>query len=189
MVFVIHARWFIFFLGHAFLGGWLPLHAGSAEAVFALVDARLELMPAVAQYKAAHRLPIEDQAREAVVLARALEAAETVRLEPASVKAFFTAQIAAAKAIQYRERAALLFAGNARTVVPDLTTEIRPRLLEIGEAFLTQLARHLRDHGRLTETDRAVFTAVVSHPRLHTAEADALFDALQQVRLVAESGG
>ena len=60
-----------------------PLHTATAEEpIFELIDARLELMRAVAAYKWELQLPIEDRAREKVVLDKARLAALKAGIAP-----------------------------------------------------------------------------------------------------------
>lgn len=96
-----------------------------------LLARRLALMPAVATYKRAHGLPIEDPDREAIVLHQAVDAAAAAGLDPASVRTAFAEQIALAKAVQQR----------AGAVEPmDLEGVLRPALSELGARILTSLA-------------------------------------------------
>lgn len=82
-----------------------PALADGGAAIGELVNQRLSLMKDVAGYKAQQHLPIEDLAQEAKVLANAQAEAGRLGLEPTSVRPFITAQMDAAKAIQYRYRA------------------------------------------------------------------------------------
>ncbi len=159
-----------------------PSTTPSEEEVFALIGARLELMPAVAHFKAANGLAIEDLEREQVVLQQAIRDAEQAGLNPDSVRAFFIAQIAAAKTIQYRERALLLFADRVPDP-PDLTGEIRPRLLELGSEFVVSLEAHLQQEGLLQASDLPAFLEVVDHLHLNRQERETLFRDLIGIQL------
>lgn len=68
--------------------------------LYELIDARLELMDEVAAYKWRQDRPIEDPEREALVLDRAVDDALRHGFTPDSSRAFFAAQIEAAKQIQ-----------------------------------------------------------------------------------------
>jgi cyclohexadienyl dehydratase len=96
-----------------------------------LLARRLALMPAVAAYKRAHGLPIEDPAREAIVLQQAVDDAAARGLDPDSVRALFAEQIALAKAVQERD-------AGAEPV--DLDGVLRPALSRLGERILAALA-------------------------------------------------
>ncbi|MEM7122003.1 MAG: gamma subclass chorismate mutase AroQ [Pseudomonadota bacterium] len=128
----------------------LPLQAGGAteQTIVELIHARLSLMDEVAAYKLLNDVPIEDQEREAVVLAHAVEAAEDVGLDGATTVAFFSAQIEAAKAIQvcwmerWRQGESPVPEG-----APDLAGVIRPQLIEIGDALIATIARHAGETG------------------------------------------
>ena len=78
-------------------------HASSntdGDETLSLVEARLLLMKDVARYKWHHDLPVEDLAREQVVLEQARSDALRHSLNVESYLAFMSAQINAAKAIQ-----------------------------------------------------------------------------------------
>ncbi len=100
---------------------------------------RLALMRAVAAFKWSNRLPVEDAAREAVVLAEAEGAALRHGLDVDGVRALFAAQIEAAKEIQsyWFDRWSQ---GPGPESSPDLVSELRPRLLAIGDRMLAELA-------------------------------------------------
>ncbi len=114
-----------------------PPSATPLSALLAALDERLALMPAVAEAKRARGLAVEAPAREEVVIAAGVSATrEAARAagrpvppEPA-LRAFFRAQIEAAKAVQRRTLASEP-AGEAAP--PDLEDELRPALLRIGE--------------------------------------------------------
>ena len=78
------------------------------SAVFSAINERLSYMEDVALFKANHQRPIEDIKREAFVIEKAAKSAQEFGLNRESIVAFFTSQISAAKAIQYRYRADLL---------------------------------------------------------------------------------
>jgi chorismate mutase len=106
-----------------------------------LMAERLTVMPDVAAYKWTHGLPIEDLSREAEILDR-LAARDDLRgLSPDVVRAFFRAQIEAAKTIQRG-----LFEDWSRTPPaldaegPDLARELRPSLDRLTEALIACLA-------------------------------------------------
>nr|WP_269809096.1 gamma subclass chorismate mutase AroQ [Enterovibrio nigricans] len=97
----------------------------SLNTLFSAINERLSYMEDVALFKANNHKPIEDIEREKIVINKASESAKDSGLNQQSVIGFFTAQISAAKAIQYRYRADLLTEGSAREP-RDLTDEIRP---------------------------------------------------------------
>ena len=93
---------------------------------------RLAFMPYVASWKHAHGLPIEDPARESVVLADTERAAREHGLDETSARQFFALQIDLAKAIERR-------AANLPATL-DLEREIRPALSQIGRTIVERLA-------------------------------------------------
>jgi cyclohexadienyl dehydratase len=154
----------------------------TAEPVFALLAAmgeRLDLMPLVAEAKRAAGAPVSAPERELRVIDAALEAARDAapgtRLTPSSertVRAFFEAQISAAKQIQ---RATLTGpAGGAPTA--DLDGALRPALLRIGTriAFLLH-----RLPAQIDRDDLEDFAAQrLRTPGLSDGAREALVDAI-----------
>ncbi|MBX2813736.1 MAG: transporter substrate-binding domain-containing protein [Myxococcales bacterium] len=96
-----------------------------------LMTRRLALMPLVAAYKRTHRLPIEDRAREAVVLQQVLASAKEHQLPRTSTEQFFRLQIQLAKIVQIR-------APEPEAII-DLQTILRPALSALGPRILDAL--------------------------------------------------
>ena len=121
------------------VAAWLAATVASADAVD-LAEARLALMRDVAAYKFVHNRPIVDLAREA----RVIEAAESAGLMHGlvvdDVRALFSAQIEAAKVVQ-RYWFDRWSAGDGPNDAPDLVADLRPQLIELGEATLSAVAR------------------------------------------------
>jgi cyclohexadienyl dehydratase len=135
-----------------------------------LLARRLALMPAVAAYKRAHGLPLEDAAREAAVLQRTEADAAALGLDPASVRALFAELIALAKAIQLRtgDEAAPL----------DLDRALRPEISALGGRILSALAACARE---LPRVQAAQLDLLV--PLLRDDERSRLLAALRGVRM------
>ena len=154
-----------------------PLHTATAEEpIFELIDARLELMRAVAAYKWEHQLAIEDSAREKVVLDKARLAALKAGIAPDAAEAFFISQIEAAKEIQ-RYWFGKWEQGSAPGVAPDLNTEIRPQLIALGD----EITRGLSSVNKVSN-QRSEFNTVVSVEGLTQDSKNALFQALLNIR-------
>jgi cyclohexadienyl dehydratase len=127
-----------------------PRPASVLMALLASVDERLSLMPLVAASKAASGSLLTDSARETQVLdravARCIAEAHTLKTHapaPAAIRAFFEAQIAAAKTLQQQMPTD---AGPQPGASLDLVRDLRPALDRIGDrqAFLlNQLPRDL----------------------------------------------
>jgi len=115
-----------------------PVIDPAVDTLFLLIQQRLSVMADVANYKWQHSLPIEDLSREGLVLDNAAAGAEQFALQAHSSRAFFSVQIEAAKEIQ---RAWFLQwqQQGAPLPGPDLNTEIRPRLINLGRQILRQL--------------------------------------------------
>ena len=123
------------------------LQANDAGALFASVNARLSLMKPVAAWKLDKGVAVEDLAREKVVLDKAVASAEQLGINAASTRAFFQAQIEAAKEIQrcwikrWQSGAA-----PKMTEYPDLKDEIRPDLIRLGREILVRFKATLVGH-------------------------------------------
>lgn len=150
------------------------------RALLAAVDERLALMSWVAETKRLGGKPVEDAAQEVRVLDAAVrgvrEAAERAGVAPpgeVAVRAFYRAQIEAAKAIQRRT----LRGAVTQDVKPsDLGEVLRPALMRIGDRMAQlivilhsgvegadgeidieqELARHQLEQARLEEIRRSL---------------------------------
>lgn len=160
--------------------GFGPSYSAESETeLTALVVERLSLMQPVAAWKHANDAPIEDLAREAVVLQAAQEAAAAQGIDPDSVVEFFQAQIDAAKDIQ---RCWILRWDQGRTDLPDsppdLVADIRPDLLRLGDAVIAMLADALREGAPMSPAP-----AEVKLDCLSPSSSAAIVEALSQIRL------
>jgi cyclohexadienyl dehydratase len=164
----------------------VPLPAKASDQLYRLIGQRLALMEQVAAYKWINRRPIEDTAREKVVIAqvvyRGLDQGITVKTSAD----FFQAQIDAAKDIQqcwfdrWRKRA-------SPDSAVDLNIEIRPRLISLGSAITSHLSVNYHD--------RKKFNHAVRTPCLSRSARDNIFDAIEKIAFypdrltqIAESG-
>lgn len=97
-----------------------------------LIDERLELMRDEAAWRYARNAPVEDLAREAISLQRAMVDAQAIGLDPGAARAFFTAKNAAEKEIQscFMHRWSM-GEEDPPEMVPDMSGELRPRLFEL----------------------------------------------------------
>ena len=161
---------------------WQPA-AAQPEAItaFQLINERLKHMEDVAMYKSVNGLPIEDLPREKIVIENAVLAAESQELLGDSIKGFFIAQINVAKAIQYRSLADWLSSPISKPI-PDLPNQIRPKLTELGDEIVKELALLLSLEGRIEESLRESFHLHMSVNKVSAAEVDLLFDSLLLVR-------
>jgi chorismate mutase len=152
-----------------------------SDSLFQTIDERLGYMEDVALFKAQNRIPVEDIAREKVVLFDAKELASSHRLNPDSMEHFFIAQISAAKAIQYRYSAELL-ALEMPTRSIDLQSEIRPALDRLGGEIVSLFSALLESRATIVEKDRERFMNTLQSRLLDDSEREALFDAMLEVR-------
>ncbi len=161
---------------------WQPA-AAQPETItaFQLINERLKHMEDVAMYKSVNGLPVEDLPREEVVIENAVLAAESQGLIGDSIENFFITQINVAKAIQYRSLADWLSSPISKPI-PDLPNQIRPKLTELGDEIVKELALLLSHEGTIGESLRASFQLHMSVNKISAAEVDLLFDSLLLVR-------
>lgn len=155
----------------------LLANASPQEELFQLIDARLQLMQQVAAYKWLNKQPIEDKAREKVVLDSAGMTALQLGLRLEASRVFFQAQIDAAKEIEqywfkrYAE-------GHPPGSPPDLDKDIRPKLLNLGQGITEQLSALPQ---AIDDSWQGRFLSVVKVEGLSDASRLALFKSLTQV--------
>lgn len=153
----------------------------TSQDLFTAINLRLSYMEDVALYKAYNNEPIEDTKREAIVINNASISAEKEGLNKESVVDFFSAQISAAKAIQYRYRADLLTTSTDKKP-KDLETVIRPELIKLGKDINTKIAQYLREGGSFTKDELEVFKATLKSRYLKESDKELLFDSLTKIR-------
>ncbi|HBK7247306.1 TPA: gamma subclass chorismate mutase AroQ [Vibrio cholerae] len=154
----------------------------TSQDLFTAINLRLSYMEDVALYKAYNNEPIEDTKREAIVINNASISAEKEGLNKESVVDFFSAQISADKAIQYRYRADLLTTSTDKKP-KDLETVIRPELIKLGKDINTKIAQYLREGGSFTKDELEVFKATLKSRYLKESDKELLFDSLTKIRL------
>ncbi|MCX9599389.1 gamma subclass chorismate mutase AroQ [Vibrio cholerae] len=154
----------------------------TSQDLFTAINLRLSYMEDVALYKAYNNEPIEDTKREAIVINNASISAEKEGLNKENVVDFFSAQISAAKAIQYRYRADLLTTSTDKKP-KDLETVIRPELIKLGKDINTKIAQYLREGGSFTKDELEVFKATLKSRYLKESDKELLFDSLTKIRL------
>ncbi|MEM8959294.1 MAG: gamma subclass chorismate mutase AroQ [Pseudomonadota bacterium] len=154
----------------------VPVNAQTAD-LSDLIAQRLALMRPVAAWKVENDRPVEDLAREAVVLDEASAQAAERGIDPPGVRVFFQSQIDAAKEIQHCWISRWTETGQPGQPVQDLLAEIRPELLRLGDAIIDAMARDLQESGRL-QADPEAFDIECLTPQT----ARALSAALSQVR-------
>ena len=152
--------------------------------VYDLIASRLALMQSVAAWKHAQGAPVEDLAREAKVLEKSAEDARIVGLDAETVHPFFEAQIGAAKVIQHCW-IARWEAGQAAPPAdpPDLTADIRPRLMAIGTALLQSIQLALAEGVDFDPEHADAFAEAVDLDCLETGARDAILVGLGGIRL------
>ncbi|MTH96874.1 gamma subclass chorismate mutase AroQ [Roseibium sp. RKSG952] len=150
---------------------------GSPEALFEAINERLEYMEPVAAFKLKHNDPVDDPAREAVVLKAATRQAVKEGLPASPVEAFFQAQMNAAKNIQNCWIARWGKGDPVLQDAPDLKTVVRPQLISLGDKIIKLMADET-----VTPTDLASYNATVNVKCLSPAAKQSVFEALLQVQ-------
>ena len=116
-----------------------------ANSLSDLVAQRLNFMKDVAAYKWHNKLPIENRARETVVLESAVTQGLRFGLVTTDSKSFFSVQIEAAKEIQrywfghWRQHP-----DSLPESIPDLNNSIRPALITLGDHIILALTEENR---------------------------------------------
>ena len=149
----------------------------ASQRVFDLIAERLRLMPLVAIYKLHEDKPIEDLAREAVVLEDAATMAEKNGFDHERARRFFQVQIEAAKVIQrYTQTALLNRPASEWPPAPSLTEQIRPELNRLSGHIITALSE-VKIAG--FDLPRSAYQNTLAEFELPERLQDELFVALQ----------
>jgi chorismate mutase len=173
----------VFILALLTLAGAFSVSANEvsgANRVFSLINERLGHMQSVAYYKMRERLPIEDNARETVVINKAVASAQQLGFETRSIAQFYRTQIQVAKAIQHRVVADAMHESDKLTF-PDLLTQIRPELIRLSEAINQALAHYLEEQVFIEE-QRLDFNQALNNSYLTTRDKEVLFNALIAIK-------
>ena len=158
--------------------------AADVERVFALLAARLALMPAVAAWKWQQKVAIADPAREESVLLETEKQAAALGIEAESAHALLSLQMRFARDVQQRSFTHWEQAGFDVRKVKDLTRELRPELDRLGFELLRALAAALPafvlPDFRVRHSARAA--SLMSTAGLSAEDGQALLAALGDVR-------
>ena len=152
----------------------VPITAEDGGSVIELIEGRLLLMKSIAAHKWRNDLPIEDPGREAEVLDSSVRGGLTHGLTRPSATDFFQAQINAAREVQQYWFDRWRQGAEVPDDVPDLESELRPRLNALGELILAAASRALAS-GTFGEP------AVLNVEGLPEAESRAIIHALKNL--------
>ncbi|MFP6807365.1 MAG: gamma subclass chorismate mutase AroQ [Pseudomonadales bacterium] len=154
-----------------------PFVLAQDNSLVELVNERLTYMDDVAAYKWINKLPIEDLAREQLVLEQAILAGLSSGIRAATSRDFFSAQIDAAKEIQrywFDQWSSNSAPSSAPSVAPNLAKSVRPKLLQIGNAITKKLG--------VDEPAQANFLDSIDIEGLSAEGELKLFQALSNIR-------
>lgn len=161
----------------------LPALADTDEnaELYANMNTRLSYMQQVALYKWQHQLPIEDLAREKIVLAQSVTAAESLGITSAAITDFFQVQIELAKKIQRQYHQQWREHGLLQTLQTKQNTKlsldkIRPALTTLGQTIIQQIAEHQDQH------DFSVFNLAIDTPLVSIEDKAVLFRSLSLIK-------
>ncbi len=155
-----------------------------SSEIFQLINERLSYMKAVALFKNNNHRPVEDLSREREVLKKALLKAESAGLQPESIADFFQSQMDASKAIQYRYRAQWLSSQPQDDEHRDLASEIRPKLLQLGDEIVMKISHYLMSDKHFNHELKKHFMQTVNTTHLSENDKSKLFDSLQRIQLL-----
>ncbi|WP_313700623.1 chorismate mutase [Pantoea sp.] len=167
----------LFMCSNVFAGSVSSVSLGSLSSA---LNERMQVMKAVAGYKALHHLPVEDLPREQVVLDHMLQNAEQAGLEPHSVGPFVHALMNASKAIQYRYRADWLSAPDSDLPVTDLA-ETRQQIERLDTQILTAISQRLMT-GTFSQDDIAFLMSQLTASHLSENDKNSLCAALSRIQ-------
>jgi chorismate mutase len=123
--------------------------AADIDRLLGLMRQRLLVMHEVARWKWHHRQPITDTTREAALLERTSLRAHELGLDAELAVHFMKAQIAAGRQVQQQDMEGWQTQPSPQDkAVPDLATELRPKIDQLNLGLLDALARlapHLDD--------------------------------------------
>lgn len=117
--------------------------SADVERVFALLESRLALMPAVAAWKWQQKAAITDPAREQAVLTETERQATALGIDASSAHALLSLQMRFARDAQQRAFTRWEQQGFDVAKVLDLTRVLRPKLDRLGSELLRALAAAL----------------------------------------------
>ena len=150
--------------------------------VFALLDARLALMPDVAAAKWIAQQPVTDPSREAVVIRSAGDAAIRQGLARAPVEALFEQQMALARTTQSALIGQWSHDGRGPTTARSLREDLRPAIDHLTDSLLRSLALAAP---YLATADLAAAGSVLPTDRWSAEDRKTLLSLLRAVYLEA----
>ncbi|NRD74731.1 transporter substrate-binding domain-containing protein [Shewanella sp. VB17] len=148
--------------------------------LYSNMNTRLSYMKAVALHKWQHQLPIEDVARETLVINKSIALAKEQGLVSQDIVHFFRAQIELAKKIQrqyhqqWREHG-LPSELQAENSTAASLSEIRPQLIVLGQKIIQGVASHHDKH------DFSLFNQQINIPFVNLEDKGRLFQALTAI--------
>lgn len=147
------------------------------------INTRLSYMKDVAAYKWENRIPIEDKAREVVVIQASQESALQNGLDTLTTRVFFELQITLAKQIQEYWFAKWGASGESPSEFKDLQEVVRPELIKVGNEIIQKISTSDMATYRVhfVNKNREAFTGLISTEGLSAKNKEELYEAVTSI--------
>lgn len=147
------------------------------------INTRLSYMKDVAAYKWENDLPIEDKAREVVVIQASQKSAIQNGLDTLTTRVFFELQITVAKKIQEYWFTKWEESGESPSEFRDLQEVVRPELIKVGDEIIQKISTSDLATYRVLfiKKNREVFIELISTEGLSTKNKEELFEAVTSI--------
>jgi cyclohexadienyl dehydratase len=153
------------------------------RAVFQLMQDRLLLMKDVAAWKHARNAPIVDAEREQQVLEATVQQASELGIEAASARRLFSLQIRLAVRVQDSLISSWRWGTAPPQDVPDLSSQLRPQLDQLGTELLRSIYLALPEFQRADFAARYTrYAKILEAPGLTDSDRGELTNALGSLR-------
>ena len=155
------------------------------QYLYFLINARFELMEAVAYDKWQNNIAIENKQREAAVLQSVADNALSYQLNPQQTKAFFQLQIQLAKKIQ----AAYFRQWQIEPAQPSELTldQVRPLLINLGADIVRYISKYKQASSTINRENKSsthAISQIVKHPYLDQTDLETLSKALEAIQIM-----
>ncbi|MEQ9266248.1 MAG: gamma subclass chorismate mutase AroQ [Balneolaceae bacterium] len=160
-----------------------PGHKKDLQELALSINTRLSYMKDVAAYKWENKIPIEDKAREVVVIQASQESALQNGLDTLTTRVFFELQITLAKQIQEYWFAKWEASGESPSEFKDLQEVVRPELIKVGNEIIQKISASdmATYRGHFINKNREAFTGLISTEGLSTKNKEELFEAVTSI--------
>ena len=152
--------------------------------ITALINNRLSYMQSIAEYKVHQKIPVEDLAREKLILEDVTSIAEQYNLDSNKLVDFFQEQMDVAKNIQYR------YIDKWRTQGLDIKQQedtylynnIRPALQNLSVEIIIAISNYIKEGKVFGSNEYEIFMQQINIDQLSQKNKHLLFKALSKIR-------